>query len=91
MAADPFKINFSGADVADTGLTSGGSTSIDRSSWKFDEDGFPKAMNAALLAAQQEMREKIRSLNDDIVSMLHPSDYDVTVDGVPIDKATIEQ
>jgi hypothetical protein len=64
---------------------------VNRSRWKFDENGFMLATNNALLLAQQQMREKIRSLHDDIVSVNHPSDYQVFVDGVPIDKATFEK
>ena len=60
---------------------------VDRSRWTFDEGGFSKALNAALLQAQQQMREKIHSIHDDLVAINHPSDYQVTVDGQPIDKA----
>lgn len=64
---------------------------VNRARWKFDEDGFALATNAALLVAQQQMREKIRSIHDDIVSIGHPNDYQVTVDGTPIDKVKFEQ
>lgn len=64
---------------------------IDRSRWKFDEDGFAKANNAALLQAQQEMREKIHAIHSELASTYHPNDYDVKVGGVPIDKAEIEK
>lgn len=64
---------------------------VDRSRWKFDENGFSKATDAALLLAQQQMREKIRSLHDDVVSAGHPNDYQVTVGGVPIDKVAFEK
>jgi hypothetical protein len=64
---------------------------VNRSRWKFDEDGFSKATNAALLRAQQQMREKIKSIHDDIVGVGHPNDYQVTVDGVPIDKVNFEK
>lgn len=84
--ADPFKIDFSGNDNA-----YGNGATIDRRRWKFDEDGFSQATNAALLQAQQQMREKIRSIHDDIVNIGHPNDYDVTVDGIPIDKVNFEK
>jgi hypothetical protein len=64
---------------------------VDRSRWTFDEGGFSKALNSALLRAQQDMREKAKSLHDDLVAINHPSDYQVTVDGQPIDKASFER
>lgn len=64
---------------------------VDRRRWKFDEDGFAQANNAALLQAQQQMQEKIVSLHSDIANTMHPSDFDVTVGGVAIDKASIEE
>ena len=64
---------------------------VDRTRWRFDEDGFPLAMNAALLQAKQELQERIRTLNDDILTMGSPSDYDVTFNGVPIDKVRFER
>jgi hypothetical protein len=83
-----FWIDFSEPGLNDPNYSGDG---IDRSRWKFEEGGFSAATNAALLAAQQQMREKIRSVNDDIRSIAHPVDYDVKVDGVPIDKANIER
>jgi hypothetical protein len=89
IAKDAFKIDYSGPDSSGGGK--GGVAIIDRSKWKFDEDGFALATNAALLAAQQEMREKIASIHSDIVNVMHPSDYEVTVDGVPISKVNFEK
>ena len=62
---------------------------VDRQRWKFDENGFDKALDAALLQAQQQVREQIKSLHDDVVATLRPSDYQVNVGGVPIDKADL--
>jgi hypothetical protein len=64
---------------------------VDRHTWKFDEDGFAQATNAALLQAEQQVQEKIRGIHNDIYNTYAPNDYDVTVGGVPIDKANIEQ
>lgn len=58
---------------------------VDRSRWKFDEDGFSLANNAALLAAQQEMQEKANSIFNDIVTTYKPYAYGLTHDGVPVD------
>lgn len=63
---------------------------LDQMRFKFDEDGFKKATDIATLRARQEMQEKIRSLNDDFMAINHPNDFNVTIDGVPIDKSVIE-
>jgi hypothetical protein len=63
---------------------------VNRQRWKFDENGFDLATQSALLLAQQEMRDKIRSLHDDVVNVSHPNDYQVSVDGTPIDKVKFE-
>ena len=74
-----------------SGVSDAADPQVDRRRWKFDEDGFAKATDAATMRAMQLMREKIRSLHDDLVSTMHPSDYQVTVDNVPIDKVNFEK
>lgn len=64
---------------------------IDRSRWNFDEDGFSKATNAALLQAEQNQREEIKTIWGDIKDRFNFADYQVTVGGVDIDKKTFEQ
>jgi uncharacterized Zn finger protein len=55
----------------------------------FDEDGFSKANNAALLEAKQQMQEATKSLWKDIADIYnYEGAYSQTVDGVedaPID------
>ena len=63
---------------------------VDRQRWKFDENGFALATTSALLQAQPQVREQIKSLHDDVVATLRPSDFQVTVGGVPIDKAELD-
>jgi hypothetical protein len=75
-------------DLNDPNYTGDG---VDRRRWKFDEGGFKIATDIATMRARQQLREKIRSLHDDIVSIAHPNDFNVTVDGVPIDKAKLSQ
>lgn len=84
--ADDFKIDFTG-DLNDPNYTGDG---VDRRRWNFDEDGFSKATAAALMQAKQQMRERIRSIHDDIMDIGHPNDFAVTVDGTPIDKVQFD-
>lgn len=78
-----FFIDFSEPGLNDLNYSLDG---VDRSRWKFDDRGFAQATDNALLAARRLARLKIRSIHDDIVGIMHPSDYQVTLDGVPIDK-----
>lgn len=58
---------------------------VDRSRWKFDEDGFSSATNHALLLAQQEIQAKAKSIFSDIVTTYKPYAYGLTRDGVEVD------
>lgn len=76
-------------DNVDIGFVSLSRGTVDRSTWKFDEDGFAKANDAAVLEARQQMREAIQTVHADLVRVFHPSAFSRSVDGV--DDASLDQ
>lgn len=62
---------------------------VDRTRWKFDEDGFQIAANAALVAARRQLRDRMLMEHQEILSLHAPSDFKATLDGAPIDKAEL--
>lgn len=81
----------SDVDFSDLNAPTYSGDGVDRARWKFDDDGFAKAMNAALLAARQQLQESIRTVHQDIETALHPSDFSATLNGAPLDKAKLAQ
>jgi hypothetical protein len=82
---------FDGEVIESIGFVTLSSGGVDRSKWQFDQDGFSQATSAAKLKAAQLLADKIKTVHQDFVSINHPVDYDVTVGGVPIDKARMQR
>lgn len=80
---------FEGEKIETVGFVSLSRGGVDRSKWKFDEDGFAAATSAALLQARQQMKEAIQEAHNGIVRLFHPNAYSRSVDGV--DGADLDQ